>query len=153
MSYKDILKKMSLVIIFCCIFLYACSDKKKIEIDTDVAFVEEQFPEIEDIEEVKYYYNVKSNNREIGLQDIEFCGFIKIGEDFYKKITQEYKWKETKKSKKKVPKAILMEGDDKKYHFSYNYDFSYDGKYKSHSWGGDFYLDKGKKMLYFECDW
>lgn len=153
MSCKDIFPKMSLVIIFCCIFLYACSDKKQIEIDTDVAFVEEQFPEIEDIEEVKYYYNVKSNNREIGLQDIEFCGFIKIGEDFYEKITQEYEWKETKKSKKKVPKAILMEGDDKEYHFSYNYDFSYDGKYKSHSWGGDFYLDKGEKLLYFECDW
>jgi hypothetical protein len=134
-------------------FLFACSCKKEIEIGTDITFVEEQFPKIEDIEEVRYYYNVKSNEREIGLQDIEFCGFIKIGEDFYEKITQEYDWKETKKSRKKVPKAILTEGEDEEYHFSYNYDFSYDGNYKTNSWGGDFYLDKEKRILYFECDW
>ncbi len=151
--FKQKIPKMSLVIIYSCIFLCACSNKKNIEIGTDIAFVEEQFPEIKDIEEVKYYYNVKSNNREIGLQNIEFCGFIKIGEDFYKKITQEYEWKETKKSKKKIPKAILMEGEHEEYHFSYNYDFSYDGKYKTDSWGGSFYLDKGKRILYFECDW
>lgn len=127
--------------------------QKKIEVCTDIEYVKEQFPKIEDIEEVRYYYNVKSNQREIGLQDIEFCGFIKIEEDFYEKITQEYEWKETKKSKKKIPKEILMKGEDKEYHFSYNYDFSYDGNYKTDSWGGDFYLDKEYKVLYFECDW
>ncbi len=153
MSYKKSPQKWIWLILFGCIFLYACSNEKKMDIGTDVAFVEEQFPQIENIEEVRYFYNVKSNKREIGLQNIEFCGFIKIGEDFYKKITREYEWKETKKSKKKVPKALFTEGDDQRYQFSYNYDFSYDGKYKSHSWGGDFYLDKEKRLLYFECDW
>lgn len=147
------IKKLSLVMIISFIFLFACSCKREIKIGTDITFVEEQFPKIEDIEEVKYYYNVKSNKREIGLEDIEFCGFIKIGEDFYEKITQEYDWKETENSRKKVPKAILIEGKNEEYHFSYNYDFSYDGNYKTHSWGGNFYLDKEKRILYFECDW
>ena len=47
----------------------------------------------------------------------------------------------------------IMEGDDTEYHFLYNYDFSYDGHYKTHSWGGDFYLDTEKRVLYFDCDW
>lgn len=154
-------KHMCLIIIVSCVLvvmsvcgiLYEYSLENKIIVDTEVAFVEEQFPQLEDIEEVKYYYDVKSGSREIGLQEIEFCGFIKIGEDFYKKITQEYDWKETKKAKNKVPKVILTEGENEEYHFSYNYEFSHDGKYKSHSWGGHFYLDKEKKTLYFECEW
>lgn len=52
---------------------------------------------MKDIEEVRYYYNVKSDEREIGLQNIEFCGFIKVGEKFYKKIVRDYEWKETRK--------------------------------------------------------
>lgn len=135
------------------IILFIYSSREKSEVCTDVEFVQQQFPNIKDIEEVKYYYKVKSDQREIGLQNIEFCGFIKVGEDFYDKITRDYHWKETKKAKKVEPKAILMKGDHKKYHFLYNYDFSYDGKYKSSSWGGDFYLDKTYKVLYFDCDW
>ena len=151
--YSHKFQKLSLVIIVSCFFVCSCSYKKEIEIGTDIAFVQEQFPEIKDIEDVKYCYNVKSNNREIGLQSIKFCGFIKIGNGFYEKITHDYEWKETKQSRKKVPKKNLVEGDNEEYHFVYNYDFSHDGKYKTHSWGGEFWLDKEKKTLYFECDW
>lgn len=149
------LKLFFLLLIFGCIFLFIYSYKKNEvnEVCTDIEFIKHQFPNIEDIEEVRYYYNVKSDEREIGLQNIEFCGFIKIGKNFYEKIVRDYNWKETKKAKKIVPKTILMEGDTEKYHFLYNYDFSYDGKYKSDSWGGDFYLDKTHKVLYFECEW
>lgn len=156
MPYKNIPKILILVIIVNCIFLGACStqeETKKIEIGTDVEFVKEQFPKLEDIEEVEYFYNQKSDSREIGLQNIEFCGFIKIGDDFYNKITQEYEWKETKKAKKKVPKAIFMEGEDKGYHFTFNDTFRHDGKYISNSWIGEFFLDKEQKVLYFECEW
>lgn len=146
-------KVFFLLLIFACIFLFIYSHREKNEVGTDIEFVQDQFPNIKDIEEVRYYYIVKSDKREIGLQHIEFCGFIKIGEKFYKKIVSDYNWKETKKSKKIVPKSILMEGDNKKYHFLYNYDFSYDGKYKTTSWGGNFYLDKTYKVLYFECAW
>ena len=85
--------------------------------------------------------------------NIEFCGFIKVGDKFYEKIVRDYNWKETKKARKVVPKSRLMKGDNKEYHFSYSYDFSFDGKYKSNSWGGDFYLDKTYKVLYFELEW
>lgn len=141
-------------LILSCVLSCGCSRNKKIEVYTDVEFVQEQFPKIEEIEKVNYYYNVKSSPWEIGLQNIEFCGFIQIGEDFLKKIEEEYKWKETKNSKKKVPKAIFLKGEyDTEYHFLCNSDFSNDGKYISNSWGGYFYLDREKRTLYFECEW
>lgn len=146
-------KFILLVLILLGAFLSISSCRKKIEVCTDIEFIKQQFPNIKDIEEVKYYYNVKSEEREIGLQNIEFCGFIKIGQKFYEKIIRDYNWKETKKSKNMIPKTILLEGDSEKYNFLYNYDFSYDGKYKSNSWVGDFYLDKVHKVLYFECEW
>lgn len=89
------------------IILFIYSSREKSEVCTDVEFVQQQFPNIKDIEEVKYYYKVKSDQREIGLQDIEFCGFIKVGEDFYDKITRDCHWKETKKLKKLNPKQSL----------------------------------------------
>lgn len=139
-----------LLIICILIFLYSCREKN--EVHTDIGFVQDKFPNIKDIEAVRYYYKVKSNQREIGLQDVEFCGFIKVGENFCEKISQDYQWKETKKSKKLVPKTVLMEGDNTKYHFLYNYDFSYDGTYKTSSLGGNFYFDKAHRVLYLECD-
>ena len=146
------LKLLLPLLILGCILLVVYSSRQKSEVQTDVQFIQDKFPNIKDIEEVRYYYKVTSNQREIGLQSKEFCGFIKLGNDFYEKIVQDYDWKETKKSKKIVPKTVLMEGDHTKYHFLYNYDFSYDGKYKTDTWGGNFYLDKDHKMLYFECD-
>lgn len=143
----------SCIILCSCILLCSCLNDNKIEVYTDVEFVEFQFPKLENIEKVKFYYYEKNSDWEIGLQNIEFCGFIKIGEDFLQKIEEEYEWKETKKSKKKVPKSVLMEGEDKEYHFLYSDKFSNDGKYISHSWVGDFYLDKEEQTLYFECEW
>lgn len=78
-------KFILLVLILLGAFLSISSCRKKIEVCTDIEFIKQQFPNIKDIEEVKYYYNVKSEEREIGLQNIEFCGFIKIGKKFYEK--------------------------------------------------------------------
>lgn len=83
-----------------CIIVVFCLNRNEAKVGTDIEFVQKQFPCIEEIEEVKYYYDVKSNEREIGLSNIEFDGFIKIGENFCCKITQEYDWKGTKKAKK-----------------------------------------------------
>lgn len=103
------LKLFFLLLIFGCIFLFIYSYKKNEvnEVCTDIEFIKHQFPNIEDIEEVRYYYNVKSDEREIGLQNIEFCGFIKIGKNFYEKIVRDYNWKETKKL---YPKRYLWRG-------------------------------------------
>ena len=118
---------------------------------TDIDYVQERFPDLEEIEDVTYYYNLTDSNVRLpGPSNVEFCGFIKIGEDFCEKITQEYSWKETKKSKKLVPKEVLTKGEDQVYHFLYNEDFSED--HISASWVGDFYLDPTKRMLYFECE-
>jgi hypothetical protein len=152
-AFRTSLSIIILLFLLFCTISRAFSTKKKVEVCTDVSFVQEQFPDIKDIKKVKYYYNVKSNKREIGLQNIEFCGFIWIGEEFCEKILDEYQWKETPKSKKIMPKEILLEKEDSKFRFLYSYDFSHDGKYKSHSWGGDFYFDKEHRMLYFECEW
>ena len=105
------LKLLLPLLILGCILLVVYSSRQKSEVQTDVQFIQDKFPNIKDIEEVRYYYKVTSNQREIGLQSIEFCGFIKLGNDFYEKIVQDYDWKETKKSKKIVPKTVLMEGD------------------------------------------
>lgn len=121
------------------------------KIYTDIDYVQKRFPDLEEIEDVTYYYNlINSNVRLPGSSNVEFCGFIKIGEDYCEKIMQEYLWKETKKSKKLVPKEILTEGEDQEYHFLYNEAFSQD--YISSSWVGDFYLDPTQRMLYFECE-
>lgn len=88
-----------------------------------------------------------------GLEYIEFVGFIEIGDNFLKKIQKEYQWKSTKKSKKISPKSTLTEGDNENYEFVYNYEFSHDGNYKSHSALGNFYLDVEKKLLYFEVEY
>lgn len=136
-----------------CIIVVFCLNRNEAKVGTDIEFVQKQFPCIEEIEEVKYYYDVKSNEREIGLSNIEFDGFIKIGENFCCKITQEYDWKETKKAKKIIPKKILVQKGNLEYNFLYSYDFSSDGKYISDSWVGDFYLDKSHRVLYFECEW
>ncbi len=151
---KKYFSSMIFFILLSSILSCGCSGTKEIEAYTDVEFVQEQFPKIENIEKVFYCYNQKSSNREIGLQNIEFCGFIQIGDEFLQKIETEYEWKETKKSRKKVPKSIFMVGEyDKEYHFLYDEEFSNDGKYISNSWGGDFYLDREKQILYFECEW
>ena len=146
------------ILIFACVLLFVlllffCLNRNEAKVGTDIEFVQKQFPCIEEIEEVKYYYDVKSNEREIGLSNIEFDGFIKIGEKFCCKITQEYDWKETKKAKKIIPKKILVQKSNLEYNFLYSYDFSSDGKYISDSWVGDFYLDKSHRVLYFECEW
>lgn len=121
------------------------------KIFTDIDYVQERFPDLEEIEDVTYYYNqIDSNVRLPGPSNVEFCGFIKIGDEFCEKITQEYSWKETKKSNKLVPKEVLTEGEDQEYHFLYNEEFSEDNI--SDSWGGDFYLDPTQRMLYFECE-
>lgn len=154
MKNSYICVKLLSVFILVCLLLSACSQSKdRVEVHTDTEFVEQQFPKIKEIEAVKYFYNVKNSEREIGLQNIEFCGFIKLGKSFLQKIETEYKWKETKKSKKKLPKPVLMEGENKEYHFTYNHEFSHDGKYISNSWHGYFYLDKEQRVLYFECEW
>lgn len=148
------IKRLSILcfaLLLCCGVLGGCSERQGPQVGTDVEFVKEQFPDIEDIEEVKYYYHVKSNEREIGLQNIEFCGIIKIGEDFLQKIQEEYEWKSTKKSEKVIPRSVLE--IDKTYEFLYNEEFSNDGKYITHSWGGDFYLDPEEGILYFDCEW
>lgn len=138
-----------IVLILGCIFLSIYPYRKGNVVCSDIEFIKQKFPNIKDIEEVRYYYNVISDEREIGLQNIEFCGFIKVGKNFYEKIVRDYSWKEGKKI---VPQTILMEGNSMKYHFLYNYDFSHDGKYKSDSWVGNFYLDKAHRVLYFECE-
>lgn len=142
---------VGVVLALFCVLFGGCSDQQEPQVGTDVEFVQEQFPQIKDIEEVKYYYHVKSNEREIGLQNIEFCGIIKIGEDFSQKIQKEYEWKATKKSEKVVPKSVL--DIDETYHFLFSEGFSNDGKYVTHSWGGDFYLDPEEGILYFDCEW
>ncbi len=147
------LRNYVVTVLFCSMVLCSCGKEKKAEVGTDVAFVQEQFPEIEDIQQVKYCYHDKTKRWEIGLQNIEFCGFIKIGDDFFNKITKEYKWKETKKSKKKVPNPIFEDELENDYHFTVCDDFWQDGKYISHSWGGEYYLDMEKQILYFECEW
>lgn len=68
-----------------------------------------KFPHIQEIKSVKYYYHKLSGDREIGLEHIEFVGFIEIGNNFLEKITTEYKWKETEKSKKVLPKINFLE--------------------------------------------
>ena len=127
---------VSCYLYYCCFF---CLNRNEAKVGTDIEFVQKQFPCIEEIEEVKYYYDVKSNEREIGLSNIEFDGFIKIGENFCCKII--------------IPKKILVQKSNLEYNFLYSYDFSSDGKYISDSWVGDFYLDKSHRVLYFECEW
>lgn len=136
-----------------CLLFCGCQRTESAEIGTDVKFVEEQFPKLEDIEEVRYHYDVKGSDREIGLRNIAFSGLIKIGDAFRQKLEREYSWRETERSKKKKPKSILMKKDQKEYHFLYSGEFEQDGKYISHSWVGDWYLDREEGVLYFECEW
>ena len=112
-----------------------------------------KFPDIDEIKSVKYYYQKLSGDGEIGLEHIEFVGFIEIGDNFLEKIKTEYKWKETEKSKKIIPKISFSEEKNEKYNFLYNDEFSNDGEYISHSSMGDFYLDLDKKLFYFELEY
>lgn len=158
-------KKMRIFIyIASCLLLFGCGsniNKKNtnnqntnnIVVQSDVEFVQAKLPDIEEIKSVKYYYQKLSRDGEIGLEHIEFVGFIEIGDNFLEKIEKEYKWRETEKSKKIIPKINLSEEKNEKYNFLYNYEFSHDGEYKSHSSTGDFYLDLDKKLFYFELEY
>lgn len=153
-------KKMrKFICIAICLLLFGCSPNNNknannnITVQSDVELVQTKFPHIEEIKSVKYYYRKLSGDREIGLEHIEFVGFIEIGDNFLEKITTEYKWKETEKSKKVLPKINFSEEKNEKYKFLYNYEFNHDGKYKSHSSMGNFYLDLDKKLLYFELEY
>ncbi len=111
------LKKMRIfVCIAICLLLFGCSPNtnnknagNNIVVQSDVEFVQTKFPDIEEIQSVKYYYRKLSGDREIGLEHIEFVGFIEIGNNFLEKIKTEYKWKETEKSKKIIPKINFSE--------------------------------------------
>lgn len=155
------LKKMrNFIYIAICLLLFGCSPNtnnknstNNIVVQTDVEFVQTKFPDIEEIKSVKYYYHKLSGDGEIGLEHIEFVGFIEIGDNFLEKIKTEYKWREIEKSKKIIPKINFSEEKNEKFNFLYNDEFSNDGKYISHSSMGDFYLDLDKKLLYFELEY
>lgn len=150
--FKAMLLYIQVVI---CLLFSGCNgiDKNKIEVQSDIEFVQTKFPKIEDIESVKYYYQKISKNGEIGLEHIVFVGFLQIGDGFLKKIEKEYEWKKTKQSKEIIPKFNFSDERSVKYNFLYSYEFSHDGKYKSHSSTGNFYLDVKEKMLYFEVEY
>lgn len=141
-------KRMSIILM--CVCCIGCSSATDNQVHTDIDFVKEQFPQIEQIEKVEYVYKNIGNKREIGLQNIKFYGFIWIGNDFCNKIIHEYDWQETAVCRSIKTK---LESPNKDFHFLYNYEFSHDGKYKSHSWGGDMFLDIEQKLLYFDCEW
>lgn len=143
------IKKILLVCFCLCMFCGCNKTDDRYEIHTDIEFIQFKFPQIKDIKSVKYYYYKKSGDREIGLEDIEFVGLIQIGDDFLNKIKSEYEWTKTDV----VPKEVLTEGDSTKYNFCYSYEFNTDGKYRTMSSIGDFYLDIGNKMLYFELEY
>lgn len=149
---KTMLLSIQIVI---CLFFSGCNaiDKNQIKLQSDIEFVQSKFPEIEDMKSVKYYYQKISRDGEIGLEHIMFVGFIQIGDGFLNKIKQEYKWKETKQSKEIIPAFNFSDDNNVKYNFLYSYEFSNDGKYKSHSSIGNFYLDLKQKMLYFEVEY
>lgn len=141
--------------ILVCLLFTGCNvnDNNKIKIQTDVAFVQAKFPKIEDIQSAKYYYRKISREGEIGLEHIEFVGFIEVGSSFYQKIRKEYKWKQTKQSVKVIPKFNFSQEKDMNYSFLFSYEFCNDGKYISHSSMGNIYLDAEKKLLYFELEY
>lgn len=152
------MKKIIVTILLCvflCFFAYLFLDVvcnkngNDVQIQKDIEFVQFRFPQIKDIKSVKYYYLKKSGGREIGLEDIEFVGLIQIGDEFLKKLASEYEWKETDVK----PKKKLTKGDSKKYTFCYSYEFNTDGKYRTMSYTGSFYLDIGNKTLYFELEY
>jgi hypothetical protein len=116
-------------------------DKEK-TIYTDVEFVQGNFPKIQDIESVKYYYHDMSSGRSegIGPTPYEFSGLIYIGEEFAGFINDHYVWESCEVD---ANPDIL---ENIKFEFMYSDDF--EEEYID-SLIGYIFFDKERKVLYF----
>jgi hypothetical protein len=123
----------------------ASIDDKKESISTDVSFISMKFPELGEVKSARYYYIVTSDTRSIGLQSVEFCGLVWIGNNFANEIANNYDdWSECNVK----PPEILADG--LAYSFVHSEDF--DDIFSS-SFVGEFYFDRDKGVLYFDGEY
>lgn len=116
--------------------------KKKSEekVNSDIEFVKSKFPNIDEIESVSYIYEKKSNDREIGLENIHFEGIINIGKNFSEKIEKEYDWEHCDT----IPNLSI-----KTKNMDYMYCEEFADDYTSASFVGEFYFVPSSNQLIF----
>lgn len=138
--------------IFSIFYIKSYKFQNSIKIFTDIDYLQTEFPNIDGIKNGKYYYKQISSDRDIGLVRADFCGVMEIDKDFSEKLQKEYEWDSIDADNSIVSNLALLGEDYKNYTFLHCDEFCNDGKYKSHSKGGDFYFDPVNKIIYFQIE-
>lgn len=147
------MKKWIVFLLFLCAAAGAvlgCGEETdEIEIFTDIEFVQDKFPGIDDIKSVKYYYYYKNgepSRYEIGMYPKVFGGLIEVGDGYAAKIEEGCEW-EACDEELSDPKLF----DGNSYDFQMSDDFGCDSEYvtETSSFVGEFYYDADKRVVYF----